>query len=103
MGEAPPNGGYVRWTQLQDHAREETKARHDATERVLLAIAEVRADVRRDLDKRDASAAAYERRIDVVESLLDQQRGAATMMRLVLGSSVIAAAGALLALLRSLA
>ena len=68
------NGGYIRWRDLDQHRETESAARH------LLA------------DKIEQRISGVETRVNTLESVIDQQRGARALVYALIGTNLLAVA-----------
>ncbi len=94
----PPNGSrYVTpaqlFTELTDHRREETQARHELADRTQAALGE-RA-LMRDFE-------AVERLVDEHERNWQQLAGAVRLVRIAFGTSLLAAVGSVLSIITAI-
>lgn len=72
MSEGAPGDGLIRWRDLDQHREQEANARHALNERW---------DIRHQ---------AIETRVNSIESVLDQQRGAKALIYFLIGSNLLA-------------
>lgn len=81
-GDHPPDNGYIRWRDLDQHRETEAAARH------LVA------------DKMEQRMGGLEHRVNTMESVIDQQRGARAMVYALIGTNAAAIVIGLIAVFR---
>ena len=82
MSGVEPGDGLIRWRDLDQHREQETNARHGLDERW---------GIRHQ---------ALEARVNSIESVLDQQRGAKALIYFLIGSNLLAVGAFALGLMR---
>lgn len=94
-----PRNGYVRWPDLNLHAERESVA-HTVIHARIDPLAMTQALISQDVGNLMSVRNNHELRINSIESVLDQQRGARALVVLLIGSNLLAAVAMVLGLYR---